>query len=104
MVHSHLSTTCTLVRDMANRSHYNVAKCCAEKSCPKCSSIGGAIVVNKGPHYTLYCAECGAYIKHASIDDKRHIYLANIEIEDSTPTKVCMLYVESHKTMITKMK
>lgn len=89
---------------MPNTSRYNIAKCCIEKSCGKCNSIGDAIVVNRGTHHTLYCAKCGAYIKHASIEDKRHMYLANVKVEDLTPMKVCMLYVESSKTMTTKIK
>lgn len=88
---------------MANKSYYRIAKCCTEKSCVKCNSIGDAIVVNRGPHYTLYCDKCGAYIKHASVEDKKHIYLARVKLEDLTPMKVCMLYVESSKTMTIKL-
>lgn len=89
---------------MSKTFRYSIAKCCHEKSCPKCSSISDAIVVNRGPHYTLYCANCGAYIKHASEDDKRYTYLAKVEVEDLTPMKVAMLYVESSKTMTSKLK
>lgn len=83
---------------------YNIAKCCIEKTCPRCFNMGDAIVINKGPHYTLYCEKCGAYIKHASVEDKRHIYVANVKVEDGTPMKVAMHYIESEKTMIVKLK
>lgn len=99
-----MNMTYILVKDMPNTSRYNIAKCCTEKSCSKCGSIDDAIVVNKGTHHTLYCNKCGAYIKHASVDDKRHIYLAHVKVEDCTPIKVCTLYVESSKTMTTKIK
>lgn len=92
------------MKGMRNISRYNIAKCCVEKSCPKCKSIGDAIVVNRGTHYTLYCEKCGSYIKHASVTDKRYIYLAHVKVEDETPIKVCMLYIESSRTMITKIK
>ena len=89
---------------MANTSRYTIAKCCHDKTCPKCSSIADAIVVNRSVHYTLYCSNCGAYIKHASEEDKRHTYLARVKVEDLTPMKVAMLYVDSEKTMTTKLK
>lgn len=87
---------------MRNSSYYSIAKCCIEKSCPKCQSIADPIVVDKGPHQTLYCEKCGAYIKHASVDDKKHMYVTKVQIKDETPVKVCMCYVESEKTMIRK--
>ena len=83
---------------------YNIAKCCIEKPCPKCFNMGDAIVINKGPHYTLYCEKCGAYIKHASVEDKRHIYVDTVQVEGGIPMKVAMHYVESEKTMIVKLK
>ena len=89
---------------MRNNSYYSIAKCCIEKSCPKCQCIADAIVVDKGPHQTLYCAKCGAYIKHANPDDKKHTYVTKVQIKDGTPIKVCELYVESQKTMIIKLK
>lgn len=102
--HYPMSMSCIWVNDMGNTSRYNIAKCCVEKTCPKCGSIADAIVVNRGTHHTLYCANCGSYIKHASVDDKHHIYLAKAKVQDNTPVKVCMLYVESEKTMTTKLK
>ena len=89
---------------MANTSRYSIAKCCHDKTCPKCSYIGDAIVVNSGPHYTLYCSNCGAYIKHANEEDKRYTYVTHVKVEDLTPIKVAMLYVDSEKTMTTKVK
>lgn len=80
-------------------SRYNVAKCVFDKNCPKCSSIADPIVVNRGKHHTLYCSACGSYVKHASIDDKRHFYATRVSVEDMTPLKVCSLYIESEKTM-----
>lgn len=82
------------------RSRYNIAKCNLGKACKKCSSIADPIAVNRGVHYTLYCSSCGAYIKHASVEDKRNFYVTNVKVEDLTPTMVCMLYVESEKTML----
>lgn len=99
-----LSMIHTLVNAMPKGSHYNIAKCCIEKSCPKCFYIGDAIVINKGTHHTLYCEKCGAYIKHASVGDKRHTYVTHVKVEDGTPMKVAMHYVESEKTMIAKLK
>ena len=96
--------SCILVKDMHNTSRYNIAKCCTEKVCPKCNIIADAIVVDRGHHHTLYCSKCGSYIKHASEDDRRHTYVAHVKVEDGTPMKVCMLYVESEKTMTTKLK
>ena len=89
---------------MSNNSSYFIAKCCIEKSCPKCQCIADAIVVDKTQHQTLYCAKCGAYIKHASVDDKKHMYITKVHIGDGTPVKVCMHYVESQKTMARKLK
>lgn len=89
---------------MPNTTSYNIAKCCTEKICPKCSYISDAIVVNRGAHYNLYCSKCGAYIKHASENDKRHTYLARVKIEEFTPIKVAMLYEESSNTMTINLK
>lgn len=89
---------------MPNSPIYNIAKCCTEKICPKCSYISDAIVVNRGTHYTLYCSKCGAYIKHASKIDKRYTYLARVKIEEFTPTKVAKLYIESSNTMTINLK
>lgn len=103
-VHFRLSMTCTWVNDMPKGSRYTIAKCCIEKSCPKCFYIGDAIVINKGTHHTLYCEKCGAYIKHASVEDKFHTYVAHVKVEDGTPMKVAMHYIESEKTAIVKLK
>ena len=89
---------------MRNNLYYSIAKCCIEKLCPKCQCISDAIVVDKGPHQTLYCAKCGAYIKHASVDDKKHMYVTKVHIKDETPIKVCEHYIESQKTMTRKLK
>lgn len=87
---------------MSGSSRYVIAKCGLGKSCKKCGSIDDPIVVNKGPHYTLYCASCGSYFKHASVEDKNNMYVKHVKVEDLTPVKVCMLYVDSQKTMTTK--
>ena len=84
---------------MQGTSRYNIARCSLGKSCNKCTAIIDPIVVNRGAHYTLYCAKCGAYIKHASSDDKKHFYVSHVKVDDGTPMKVCMLYIESVKTM-----
>lgn len=85
---------------MRTKSRYNIAKCGLGRACQKCASIDDPIVVNRGKHYTLYCASCGAYIKHASVEDKRNMYVKHVKVEDLTPVNVCMLYVESEKTML----
>lgn len=90
------------VKPMSKPHYYFVAKCTIEKPCPKCQSIGASIVVNRGPHYTLYCSKCGAYIKHANDEDKQHTYVTKEYVEDETPLKVWQLCIDSQKTMTTK--
>ena len=99
LVYFLLNMSAILVNNMGKNSRFFVAKCATEKTCKKCSAIDDAIVVNKGPHTTLYCGKCGSYLKHASISDKRYIYGVKIDITDETPIKVCTLYAESEKTM-----
>lgn len=95
-----LNTIDTLVKTMDKTGRYRIAKCSSERPCPKCHSISDPIVVNRGTHYTLYCSQCGAYIKHASVEDKRHMYATKAIVKDGTPIKVCMLWDESERTMI----
>lgn len=78
---------------------YMVARCVLGRGCKKCNSIADPIAVKRGPHLSLYCINCGAYIKHASIDDKHHLYATRVKVEDMTPMAVCSLYTESEKTM-----
>ena len=85
---------------MSKLPRYKIAKCSIEKSCPKCSTMSDPIVVNRNIHYTMYCSKCGAYIKHASIEDKRYFYGTSVFVNDETPVKVCMLYIDSEKTMV----
>lgn len=84
---------------MRHTSRYNIAKCSINITCKKCSSIANPIVVNRGTHSSLYCAECGAYIKHASAEEKKYIYVNHVKVEDGTPMKVYSLYIESSNTM-----
>lgn len=86
---------------MSRPSRKKIARCSLFRACNKCTTIANPIVVNRGPHYTLYCAKCGAYIKHASLEDKKHFYVSYMTVEDETPMKVAMLYVESANTMLT---
>ena len=79
------------------KSRYNIVKCSSDKPCNRCASIADQIVVDRGVHCTLYCSACGCYVKHASIDDKRHFYVAGVKVEDGTPLKVCQLYIDSEK-------
>ena len=79
---------------------YTVAKCCTDRTCRKCNAVTNAIAVNKGTHTTLYCSNCGAYIKHASVGDKRNLFVTKVKVFDKTPIKVCTLYIESQRTMI----
>lgn len=97
-----LSMTDILVNPMSKRTSYTIAKCSTDKACKKCGSIGNAVVVIKGPHYTMYCPNCGAYFKHASMEDIKHFYATKVAIEDLTPMKLCMLYIESERTMFNK--
>lgn len=96
-----LSMNVTLVKSMSKyTSRYNIAICGLNRPCPKCTSIAHPIAVNRGTHYALYCSTCGAYVKHASVEDKRHFYVHRVTVEDKTPVKVCTLYIESERTMI----
>lgn len=84
------------------KPYYYVAKCSTEQACTKCNYFVSSIVVNRGPHYTLYCSSCGAYIKHANDNDKRHTYIEKVYVKDNTPVKLLQLYIDSQKTMTTK--
>lgn len=78
-----------------------VAKCVSACKCKSCESVADSIAVRRGPHCSLFCSECGHFIKHASIDDKRFLYVSKVSVTDETPMKVAMLYMESKKTMLT---
>lgn len=78
-----------------------VAKCVTGCKCNSCQSVSDSIAVMRGPHCSLFCSECGRFIKHASIDDKRYLYVSKVSITDETPMKVATLCIESRKTMLT---
>lgn len=80
---------------------YIVARSCATKGCPRCNSISNAIVVNRKTHHTMFCPDCGAYIKHCSMEDMRYVYLEKIDVNIiETPLLVLDRYAESQKTMV----
>ena len=76
-----------------------VVKCVLSQPCKKCGSIKDAIVVEKGPHLSLYCAKCGAYLKHASRNDEQFMYSTEVELEVGTPLKVIHLHYESESSI-----
>lgn len=72
-----------------------VVKCSTIHKCNKCQSERNPIAVKRGTHVTLYCDRCGAYIKHASFDEREHLIVTSVSVEDEMPVKVAMLYSEA---------
>lgn len=97
-----LNTIYTSEKDVAKPNTILVAKCSTDKTCSKCGSLSDTTVIKRGVKYSLYCSDCGAYIKQASIEDRRYIYATRITPNKQASIKVNSNYEDSNKTMIPK--
>ena len=82
-----------------SKVQHNIARCSSEKPCPKCGSIYDTIVINKDTGYSLYCSDCGSFVKNASVTDKYYMYGIRITVHTDTPKKVISRIIESEKSM-----
>ena len=85
---------------MRKIERYSVVKCWTDKTCAKCKSIADTIAVDKVTHITLYCSACGSFVKHANKEERKHLFVESIRVDDGTLLRVRDLYKESESTMV----
>lgn len=87
---------------MAKPRKYFVARCPQDRECKKCGSIEHGIVIRTDNLYNIHCFRCGAYIKHASVEDKRHTYLEKVSLTEGMALGAIEMMIESEFSMTTK--
>lgn len=76
-----------------------VCKCISDRVCKNCDTISNNIVINRIKHLALYCDNCGAYVKQASMKDSKLLYAENVDTTNK-PKKVIDLLIKSNNTSI----
>lgn len=78
---------------------YKYVSCIIEKSCRKCGNTGHTVAARSLSRTNLYCAKCGAFIKHTSKADERNLFITNTVVNENTPKEMLWLYAKSLTTM-----